>query len=58
MRFQRQSDLYSIADLSRVWIEAEVFGRDAQALRPGVNATVVLVETQQRIHARVSDALP
>jgi Cu(I)/Ag(I) efflux system membrane fusion protein len=58
MRFQRQSDLYSIADLSHVWIEAEVFGRDAKALHPGVVANVVLRDTGQRIRARVNNVLP
>ena len=58
MRFQRQSDLYSIADLSHIWIEAEVFGRNVQALRPGVVANVVLRETGERVRARVKNVLP
>lgn len=58
MRFQKQSELYSVADLSHVWINAEVFGRDAQAFHPGSIATAVLAETGLRFRVRVSDVLP
>jgi membrane fusion protein, copper/silver efflux system len=58
MRFQRQSDLYSIADLSHVWIEAEVYGRTGETLHPGVVANVVARETGTRVHARVISVLP
>lgn len=58
MRFERETDLYTIADLSRVWIIAEVFGRDAQAFRPGLEVTATLSETGQSFRAKVSDVLP
>jgi RND family efflux transporter MFP subunit len=58
MRFERETDLYTIADLSRVWIVAEVFGRDAQAFRPGMEVTATLSETGQSFRAKVSDVLP
>lgn len=58
MRFQKQADLYSVADLSEVWIEAEVFARDAQFFRPGKEAVAILTETGQQIRARVADVLP
>lgn len=58
MRFQRQSDLYSIADLSHVWIEAEVYGRAAETLHPGAVANAVVRETGERIYARVINVLP
>ncbi|WP_109488873.1 efflux RND transporter periplasmic adaptor subunit [Occallatibacter savannae] len=58
MRFQRQSDLYSIADLSHVWIEAEVYGRTAEAFHAGAGAAVTMRETGERIHARVVSVLP
>ncbi len=58
LRFERESDLYTIADLSRVWIIAEVFGRDAQAFRPGMEVTATLSETGQSFRAKVSDVLP
>jgi Cu(I)/Ag(I) efflux system membrane fusion protein len=58
VRFERYSEMYTIADLSRVWIMAEVFGKDAQAFRPGTRARVTLPDTGQTFEARVSDVLP
>jgi Cu(I)/Ag(I) efflux system membrane fusion protein len=50
--------MYTIADLSRVWILAEVFGKDAQAFRPGAKARVTLPDTGESFQATVSDVLP
>jgi len=58
MRFERDVDLYTIADLSRVWIVAEVFGRDAQAFRPGTEAIATVADTGQSFRAKVSNVLP
>ena len=38
MRFERQTEFYQIADLSHVWIIAEIFENEAQYFRPGVVA--------------------
>jgi RND family efflux transporter MFP subunit len=58
VRFERYTEMYTIADLSRVWIMAEVFGKDAQAFRPGAKARVTLPDTGQSFQATVSDVLP
>ena len=58
VRFERYMDMYTIADLSRVWILAEVFGKDAMALRPGAMARVILQSTGEIFEARVSNVLP
>ena len=58
MRFERESDLYTIANLKHVWIIAEVFGRDAQAFRPGAEAVATLTDTGQSFRAKVSNVLP
>lgn len=58
VRFERYMDMYTIADLSHVWILAEVFGKDVQAFRPGAVARVTLPDTGEIFHARVSDVLP
>ncbi len=58
VRFERYMDLYTIADLSRVWVLAEIFGMDRKALRPGAKARVTLQDTGETFEARVSDALP
>jgi len=57
-RFERESDLYTIADLSHVWIVAEIFGRDALAFRPGVEVAATLPDTGQSFRAKVSNVLP
>ena len=58
VRFERDFDLYTVADLSRVWIVAEVFGRDAQAFRPGSEAIATVADTGQSFRAKVSNVLP
>ena len=58
MRFERQAELYTIADLSHVWIIAEVFERDANTFRPGTVARVTLPETGENFQATVSNVLP
>jgi membrane fusion protein, copper/silver efflux system len=58
MRFERQAELYTVADLSSVWIIAEVFGRDAQAFQPGTSARVTLPESGETFRATVSNVLP
>ncbi|MBI5582938.1 MAG: efflux RND transporter periplasmic adaptor subunit [Deltaproteobacteria bacterium] len=51
-------ELFRVADLSRVWISADVFGREAQYIRPGMTARVFLPEYNKVYRARVSDILP
>jgi membrane fusion protein, copper/silver efflux system len=58
MRFERQAELYTIADLSHVWIIAEIFGRDEHAFQPGTSARVTLPETGESFRATVSNVLP
>ncbi len=58
LRFEREREFYTIADLSQVWILAQVFGKDAERFRPGVTAKVTLPDTGQSFQARVSDVLP
>ncbi len=58
LRFEREKELYTIADLSHVWILAQVFGKDAQKFRPGAVAKVTLPDTGEQFQATVSDVLP
>ena len=58
VRFERYTDMYTIADLSRVWILAEAFGKDAQAFHPGARARVTLPDTGDTFEAHVSNVLP
>ena len=58
MRVERQTQLYTVADLSKVWIEAEVFGLDAQSIHPGSSVSVTFPDTNQAVHAAVIGILP
>jgi Cu(I)/Ag(I) efflux system membrane fusion protein len=58
-KFERGDELYRIADLRRVWILADVFGRDAESIRPGMEAEVARPGSARRLRARISgDVLP
>jgi Cu(I)/Ag(I) efflux system membrane fusion protein len=58
LRFERHTDLYTIADLERIWILTQVSGKEAQELHPGAMAQVTLPDTGETFKARVSDVLP
>jgi len=56
-KFERGAEWYRIADLSRVWIVADVFQQDARYIRPGQRARAVLGPDGGAFSARVSEAL-
>ena len=56
---QPEMRLYSIADLSTVWVNAQVFQQDAGKLKPGDPADITVDAYPTRIfHARVEQVLP
>lgn len=57
-KFDRGALWYRIADLSRVWIVADVFRTDARFVRPGLRAQVSLPDENTTIPAAVSEVLP
>ena len=57
-RIEKGAEMFKIADLSRVWILADIFENEAQYFQPGVNATVSLPHQQKTLQAKVSDVLP
>jgi RND family efflux transporter MFP subunit len=58
-RLERGEELYRIADLTRVWVLADVFESDAPYVRPGTRMRVSLAYRQAAsIEGRVSDVLP
>jgi membrane fusion protein, copper/silver efflux system len=57
-KFERGAEWYRIADLSRVWILADVFENDAHYLRPGAPAQVSLPSQQTVFPAKVAQVLP
>jgi RND family efflux transporter MFP subunit len=60
--FDRYTEFYRIADLSRVWIVADVFDSDVQSFRPGAIARITLSAQKsgqtKTLLARISDVLP
>lgn len=56
---QPEMRLYSIADLSTVWVNAQVFQQDAGKLKPGDAADITVDAYPTRIfHAHVEQVLP
>ncbi len=58
MKFTSDTELYRVADLTRVWIVAELFETDAGYLRPGLKAKVSLPSENRFIEARVINIPP
>ena len=56
--FERSTEFYRIADLSQVWIVADVFGSDVQNIHPGAVARVTMRDQRGSFSARVSNVLP
>ncbi len=57
-RFDRGVELYRLADLSRVWILADLFENESLYYRPGETVRVVYPYQKRVLEARVSDVLP
>ncbi len=57
-RFERGTEWYRIADLSRVWILADVFEKEANYFRPGAHVQITLPHQQKKFQAVVSDTPP
>jgi Cu(I)/Ag(I) efflux system membrane fusion protein len=58
-KLERGMELFRVADLRRVWIEADVPAADAQAITPGLGANLVIAGRATPLPARVSrDVLP
>ena len=56
--FEHDMEFYRIADLSRVWVIAEVYEQESPYLRPGGRAEIALREGGRRLPARITDSLP
>jgi membrane fusion protein, copper/silver efflux system len=57
-KFDRGAEFYRVADLSRVWILADVSQHEARYLRPGVHAKVRLPDEPKPLAATVAEILP
>lgn len=57
-RFQAQTELYRVADLSKVWVIADVYSDQLPALLPGARATVKIPQLSKTLSATVDKSLP
>jgi RND family efflux transporter MFP subunit len=58
LHFDRSMEFYRIADLTRVWILADIFSDDTNSFHPGAVARVTLSGQRRTLTARVSNVLP
>jgi RND family efflux transporter MFP subunit len=58
LRFVKGEELYRLADLSKVWILADVYREEANFLAPGAAVAASLPNTATAFHARVSHVPP
>jgi len=56
--FDRDMEFYRVADLSQVWIVAEVDEEEAASLRPGGQAKIRFGGEGRELTARITDSLP
>jgi membrane fusion protein, copper/silver efflux system len=57
-RFEKGTELYRIADLSKMWIVADLFDDQAQLFRPSRKVKVTVRELSKVFYATVSDSPP
>jgi RND family efflux transporter MFP subunit len=57
-KFEKGVEWCRIADLSRVWVVADVLATEAEYLKPGAEARVSAPGRQKSLPARVSESLP
>jgi membrane fusion protein, copper/silver efflux system len=57
-RFEKGTELYRIADISSVWVIADVYQNEAEAFVPGTVARMNLPQQKKTYQAKVSEVLP
>jgi len=57
-RFEKGAEWYRIADVSRVWVLADLFRNEAEYVQPGTKVRVSLPHQKKTFHAVVSTILP
>jgi Cu(I)/Ag(I) efflux system membrane fusion protein len=56
--FVHDTEFYRIADLSRLWVLAEIYQQEAPYLRPGGMAKIALRDVGRQFPARITESLP
>lgn len=57
-RVESGAECFKVADLSKVWVLADVFAGEAEYIKPGMKARVSLPQQSKSFEATVSDILP
>jgi len=57
-RFDKGTEMYRIADLSRVWVLADVYENEARYLKPGMAVKATQANLGKTFGAKVSEVLP
>jgi membrane fusion protein, copper/silver efflux system len=57
-RFDRGVELFRIADLTRVWVAADVFAQETRYVRPGMKASVFLPGDNKPFQTTITDIPP
>lgn len=57
-KIERGAECFRIADLSRVWVEVDVYDIEAKSIQPGMKARVSLPRQRAHWAATVSEVLP
>jgi len=58
LRLEKGAELFRIADLSEVWVLADLFENEAAYFKPGTRVKMDLPYRKKTLHARVSSVLP
>jgi RND family efflux transporter MFP subunit len=56
--FKAGEEFYSIADIGRVWVYADVYENEARYLKPGTTVKITHAQMGKTFNARVSEVLP
>jgi membrane fusion protein, copper/silver efflux system len=57
-KFSRGYEFFTIADLSKVWVTADVFAQDADDVQPGMKAQITVPERRIKLTGTVKEVLP
>ena len=55
---RQREEFYRLADLSKVWVLADIYGNEAKSIRPGEVVQVTLPSQEQIFEAKVSEIIP
>jgi YHS domain-containing protein len=57
-KIDRGTECFRVADLSKVWVETDIFDHEARYIQPGTTASISLPKQKQTFPARVTEILP